>query len=708
MRSVAEVSDMSESNSAQERALLVASRAALRTGTLPSTFHRLVTRRTDHRMGYWRIAYQIERRVVGLQFAPARGVRKNELRAIPDPGSVDPWTADPTTLPAASRTAATCPSCDGEKKVACSACAGSARVGCGNCRGTGSVMGQRGPKNCPSCRGQRTVRCPHCSRGRVGCVTCDSVGSVHAWLAVTSSRLMQIHAHPLGGIAALHEALMSPADLDARADGFRNERVSDSGWAAVADPPHRELRAALQPVVDRVLAQRTQRFESTVHEFAYATRTSEGIVRVAGAPPSVLPDSNWAPLLRRLAFAAGTGFALLLVALIAVAKYIAQADWFARRGNGLAILVAGLVAAGACALSAAAWLLPSHARTFAKSWLPTTVAPLASGLVIGLWFLGGPTVAGIEAALDRGDLVDAREQASALVAVGREPDGLLASMERLEVLEAEARRLVEAGEDDEHLVRVREADSLRDAIDELNAPWHTERLVEDALAAVRDRASGELSAGMRAQDHTALEQLAELVDPIDAGLAERARARGRLAHASSCREAKEFDCAVEALSGWTAPASDRASQHEYGELRYAVASDLAAAINSATLDESDLEARKRTIEKTLADAKRYEAFAGEASPRSIASLEKLLEKTDASLKREQAKQEAEARRREAEEQRRERRAAAAEAARASRSWDREPRSSTGGCCKYCSKGKPCGDTCIARNRTFHVGGGCAC
>jgi hypothetical protein len=30
------------------------------------------------------------------------------------------------------------------------------------------------------------------------------------------------------------------------------------------------------------------------------------------------------------------------------------------------------------------------------------------------------------------------------------------------------------------------------------------------------------------------------------------------------------------------------------------------------------------------------------------------------------------------------------------------------CCKYCSKGKPCGDTCISRNKTCHVGPGCAC
>lgn len=30
------------------------------------------------------------------------------------------------------------------------------------------------------------------------------------------------------------------------------------------------------------------------------------------------------------------------------------------------------------------------------------------------------------------------------------------------------------------------------------------------------------------------------------------------------------------------------------------------------------------------------------------------------------------------------------------------------CCRICSKGKACGDTCIARDRTCHVGPGCAC
>lgn len=31
-----------------------------------------------------------------------------------------------------------------------------------------------------------------------------------------------------------------------------------------------------------------------------------------------------------------------------------------------------------------------------------------------------------------------------------------------------------------------------------------------------------------------------------------------------------------------------------------------------------------------------------------------------------------------------------------------------GCCRVCSTGKACGDTCIAASATCHVGTGCAC
>lgn len=34
--------------------------------------------------------------------------------------------------------------------------------------------------------------------------------------------------------------------------------------------------------------------------------------------------------------------------------------------------------------------------------------------------------------------------------------------------------------------------------------------------------------------------------------------------------------------------------------------------------------------------------------------------------------------------------------------------SSGPCCKVCKDGKPCGDTCISKTETCHVGSGCAC
>merc|ERR1712096_424557 len=34
---------------------------------------------------------------------------------------------------------------------------------------------------------------------------------------------------------------------------------------------------------------------------------------------------------------------------------------------------------------------------------------------------------------------------------------------------------------------------------------------------------------------------------------------------------------------------------------------------------------------------------------------------------------------------------------------------SGGCCKHCCKGKPCGDTCISKNKQCHIKvKGCAC
>ncbi len=39
---------------------------------------------------------------------------------------------------------------------------------------------------------------------------------------------------------------------------------------------------------------------------------------------------------------------------------------------------------------------------------------------------------------------------------------------------------------------------------------------------------------------------------------------------------------------------------------------------------------------------------------------------------------------------------------------RSDSASPSGCCKVCTEGKACGDTCIARDKTCEVGPGCAC
>lgn len=132
------------SESAHDQALAHASRAAVRTLTRPSTFRRLVTGHEVRREHYWRVAYQVERRRVVPRFAAAQGVRKHELRPLPQPGSVDAWGIDPVTLPAYSRTASICPGCQGETKVVCATCRGTARVGCGQCGGSGRWPGNGG------------------------------------------------------------------------------------------------------------------------------------------------------------------------------------------------------------------------------------------------------------------------------------------------------------------------------------------------------------------------------------------------------------------------------------------------------------------------------------------------------------------------------------------------------------------------------------
>ena len=50
----------------------------------------------------------------------------------------------------------------------------------------------------------------------------------------------------------------------------------------------------------------------------------------------------------------------------------------------------------------------------------------------------------------------------------------------------------------------------------------------------------------------------------------------------------------------------------------------------------------------------------------------------------------------------------ASAAKSARAKDTSAPTQGGACCKHCSTGKPCGDSCISAKETCHKTGGCAC
>jgi hypothetical protein len=191
--------------------------------------------------------------------------------------------------------------------------------------------------------------------------------------------------------------------------------------------------------------------------------------------------------------------------------------------------------------------------------------------------------------------------------------------------------------------------------------------------------------------------------------ARRLLAGAEIATGKACLERNDYRCAVERAAG--ASAEDAAAAQQLREqalsaLRQRVdesigatdAKDLklrVAALTDATALLSEFETLSRPEASAPSDqlARLRERLVKDRSAleRQLAAVErKLAAQRAAQAARERREEEREARRRAAEERR------------------NESRSYGGGCCKYCSRGKPCGDTCIARNKTCHVGGGCAC
>lgn len=646
----------------REAALRRASRSAVWNGALPSTFQSLIAGTEVETCSYRRVAHRIARRTIVRRLAPAHGSRASQVEPLPDPSTLDPWSVDPATLPSTSERVAVCPTCTGQKKVECPECRGSGRVRCVECGGSGRVAGKRGMKNCPACRGRKTVRCDNCRKGMVDCPTCMAIGRVRAWLDVEIDLSVQIKVHPQSSITALHRGLQMVEDLDRAPDTYRIPRVHDSGWVdELPESLPGELQATLHPVSERIIKQRVQGFQSEVFHLTYATRTSTGIIDVSGKPPGILPGSNWWPLRRRLLLAAGAGLAMFIGAAAFHGMYVQRAPWFREHGSGGAIAFLGLLAAiTTCAAVAEAWL----PRPVRRAMRIKVMAALLSAAWLGMglfWFLGGPTPEGVQASLARGELLTARQEMEAIQVIGASPDGLEDTLELLTAREQEAERARRRAADEQHLERVTTAPSLAQAIERLSESWWSQEPEGQARAAVIARANAEVEQHYGENDPARLGQIAELVEPIDASTAARARSLSTLAAANQCRERQDFACAITSIETWKEqPAAEPALMNAYEQVREQTKAELRQWLANTSFEQEELAARKGALERAIANAEIYRQLAGEAPPVPLARLRAQLARAEQQLAQERRRAAALEKRRQAEEERKARRRAAQE------------------------------------------------
>jgi hypothetical protein len=513
------------------------------------------------------------------------------------------------------------------------------------------------------------------------CAPCDGVGRVRAWLEVQAQQFVQVRAYPETGVAALHTKRLSVEDFDLPPSKFRIPLVQDSQWmSALPESLGPELRPALAPVSDRVIAQRIQRFESSVYKFTYATRAAEGMLSVSGDPPTLLPGSTWGPLWRRLALAVAVGVTMFFVGGVVAGNYMERAAWFRTQGNGGLLILLAFIAAVAAGISMAGQWLPPSARPRPQR-SPTLWVLTSAWLLIGaLWHVGGPRIEAVQVAIERGNLAAAHAELQALEVVEGRSERVAVGAAQLAEAEAEAQLQQEIATDQAHLAEVRNADSARIALHRLGLPWRTKDIEQQARDVALQRAHDDLSRLLHEDDEGELTRLASDVATLAPDLADQARVRAHLARASVLNKRRDFGGALAALEGWT---GDADAQTLRSGLQKAVEEGLRRSVDEAPIVEGSLATQRQTLELALTHARLFESLTNSRASHTSESLQTQLERVDKSLEREQ-KIAAEAERKrlaveerarkKAEQAERQRAAAEASAARSARSADRV------GCC----------------------------
>lgn len=527
-----------------ERAVQAAARRATRYGLTGAVFRDVIERVDARTETYERVLATVERREVLVEYEPGLGARPTEVKAALDPSRVDPWTAERASLRERSRRVVSCDACEGAGVQRCRKCGGEGALACPYCHGAR----QRDGKACEGCTGVGSVVCGSCTSGSIKCPTCAGAGLRYTWLRldVRMSQVVTVDGDAAAILA--HEGVRSPADFDLDARRWKNDMFFDTGADGTLD----DLPPTLVPVVDepheRVLRVRLQSFASSVHSVVVKTMLGSSEFQVAGVPPAVLPSSKVAllRLYRTLVLAvAGAGVWLSVMAKIGHER---AHPWFAAHGVGWPILATALVASGAGVYAASILLLATRA------WRPGRLAPalgvaVAFGAVsAALPRLARPSLERARAALVAGRNADARAEAEALVATGRDVVGARALLDQ--VLAAEL-----------------SAAPLASAVARAGAPrFHSPDARRDASAAVRARVDAERARLVATGDAAGLFALGDLARPLDPELARRAFDAGAEVAVARCAEQGTVPCE---FRGGELPDARRVELERRLELSYA-------------------------------------------------------------------------------------------------------------------------------------------
>jgi hypothetical protein len=334
--------------------------------------------------------------------------------------------------------------------------------------------------------------------------------------------------------------------------------------------------------------------------------------------------------------------------------------------------------------------------------------PLALGAgVVGVlvaWLSASPSLAAATLALERGDLQRASAELDALVELEPGTAGVAELREQLDDARGRAA-------DDE-----READMARSGIEKdatvLRKHWHDAGRRQVALDAHLVALRALIEDAWTRQDGAAMERARNSAWDLAEALEQEAKALSKLLDVRAAITKPDLTLALERFA-------EVADLDAVRVRREMVRAELIAALADAARAQckhgQDAEWSRGARIVALDECKRLEAEHRKLAATDLEGVDvgKLDERLASERKQLEVEQAAERRRQEAAERRKQaeqrKQSKKASSGRAS-GWDDDDDygGGGGGCCKYCSSGQPCGDSCIAANKTCHKPRGCAC